>query len=176
METNIWLIQSTSSSTYILFSEIKIKEVFAKYANEKFCSHLTLGMTQKANESLHSTIWNLFLKAKYVTPQSVTISTTVTATIFNGGELPIYEFMKDIQLKPNYLSFSSIIRRKEIKRKKRSYIRRATLDRRTRRQKLRKERRERDLIREEGGQSYKSISFGLETFSNFPRKRPSRTR
>ena len=52
----------------------------------------------------------------------------------------------------------------------------ANLDRRTRRQKLGKERRERDLTQLEGGQSYKSSSFGSETFSNLPKKRARRTR
>ena len=84
--------------------------------------------------------------------------------------------MKDLELKPTYLSFRSIIKREQTKQKRRSYIRKANLDRRTRRQKLGKERRKRDLIRLEGGQSYKSSSFGSETFSNLPKKRPSRTR
>ena len=83
----------------------KIKEVFNIYATEVFCSHLTLGMTRNANESLHNTIWNLCPKAKYVSPQSVTISTAVAVTIFNEGELSVYGFMKNLQLKPDYLSF-----------------------------------------------------------------------
>ena len=37
----------------------KVKEVFNIYATEEFCSHLTLGMTQNANESLHNTNWNI---------------------------------------------------------------------------------------------------------------------
>ena len=65
-------------------------------------------MTQNANESLHNTIWNLCPKAKYVSPQSVTISTDVAVTIFNEGELSVYGFKKDLQLKPDYLSFRSI--------------------------------------------------------------------
>ena len=56
----------------------KIKEVFDINATEELCSHLTLRMTQNANESLHNTIWNLCTKAKYV---SVVISTAVTVTI-----------------------------------------------------------------------------------------------
>ena len=141
----------------------KIKEVFNIYATEEFCSHLTLGMTQNANESLHNTIWNLCPKAKYVSLQSVTISTAVAVTIFNEGELSIYGFMKDLQLKPDYLSFRSIIKREHTKQKKRSYIKKANLHRRVRRQKLGKERREKDLLRLEGGHSYHSSSFGSET-------------
>ena len=80
----------------------KIKEVFNIYATGEFRSHLTLGMTQNANESLHNTIWNLCPKAKYVSPQSVVISTAVAVTIFNEGELSIYGFMKDLLLKPTY--------------------------------------------------------------------------
>ena len=154
----------------------KIKEVFNIYATEEFCSHLTLGMTQNANESLHNTIWNLCPKAKYVSPQSVTISTAVAVTIFNEGELSVYGFMKDLQLKPDYLSFRSIIKREQTKQKSRSYFRKANLNRRVRRQKLGKERREKGLLRLEGGPSYQSSSFGSETFSKLTKKRPSRPR
>ena len=35
----------------------KVREVFSIFASEEFCGHLTLGMTQNANESLHNTIW-----------------------------------------------------------------------------------------------------------------------
>ena len=151
----------------------KIKEVFNIYATDEFCSHLTLGMTQNANESLHNTIWNLCPKAKYVSPQSVTISTAVAVTIFNEGELSVYGFMKDLQLKPDYLSFRSIIKWEQTKQKSRSYFRKANLNRRVRRQKLGKERREKYLLRLEGGHSYQSSSFGSETFT---KKRPSRTK
>ena len=85
----------------------KIKEFFNVDATEEFCSHLTLGMTQNANKSLHNTIWNLCPKAKYISFQSVTISGAVAVTIFNEGELYIYGLMKDLQLKPDYLSFRS---------------------------------------------------------------------
>ena len=161
------------------YSEIdieKIKEVFNIYASEEFCSHLTLGMTQNANESLHNTIWCLCPKAKYVSPQSVTISTAVAVTLFNEGELSIYGFMRDLQLGTTYLSFRSIIKREETKRKRRSYFKKANLNRRVRRQKLAKERREKDLLRKEGGRSYQSSSFGSETFSKPVKRRPSRAR
>ena len=133
-------------------------------------------MTQNANESLHSKIWNICPKAKYVSSQSVIIRTAIVVTIFNEGELSLYGFMKDLELKPTYLSLRSIIKREETKRKKRFYSRKPNLDRRTRRHKLGKESRERDLIRLEGGQSYKSSSLGLEKFSNLPKQSPSRTK
>ena len=56
-------------------------------------------------------------KGKYVSRQSVTISKAVAVTIFNEGELSICGFKKDLQLKPNYLSFRSIIKREQTKRK-----------------------------------------------------------
>ena len=39
-----------------------------------------------------------------------------------------------------------------------------------------KERREKDLLRQEGGHSYKCSSFGSETFPNPPKRIPIRTR
>ena len=107
---------------------------------------------------------------------NVTISTAIAVTIFNEGELSVYGFMKDLQLKPDYLSFRSIMRREQTKQKSRSYFRKANLNRRARRQKLGKERREKDLLRLEGGHSYQSSSFGSETFSKLTKKRPSRPR
>ena len=56
----------------------------------------------------------------------------------------------------------SIIEREHIKQRKRSYIRKANLDRRMRRQELGRECRERELLKREGGHSYKSSSFGSE--------------
>ena len=70
----------------------------------------------------------------------------------------------------------SIIEREHIKQRKRSYIRKANLDRRMRRQELGRECRERELLKREGGHSYKSSYFGSETFSERIIKRPSRTR
>ena len=72
--------------------------------------------------------------------------------------------MKDLQLRPNHLSFMSIIKREETKRKRKSYFKKANLKGRVRRQKLAKEQRENDLLSKEGRRSYKSSSFGLETF------------
>ena len=153
----------------------KIEEVFNVYATEEFCSHLTLGMTQNANESLHNTIWNLCPKAKYLSPQSVGISTAVAVTIFNEGELSIYGFMKDLQLQPTYLSFRSLIKREQTKRRRQTYFKNTNLNRRIRRQKLTKERREKELLKLEGGYSYQSSTFGSEKFSEPFKKRPSRT-
>ena len=70
----------------------------------------------------------------------------------------------------------SIIEREHIKQRKRSYIRKANLDRRMRRQELGRECRERELLKREGGHSYKSSSFGSETFSERIIKRPSRNK
>ena len=47
----------TSVSTYTPTDIQKIREVFNTYASPEFFSHLTLGLTQNANESLHNMIW-----------------------------------------------------------------------------------------------------------------------
>ena len=103
-------------------------------------------------------------KDKYVSPQSVEISTAVAITIFNEGEISIFGFMKDLQLNPTYLSFKSLIKRERIKQKRQSYFRKSSLNRRIRRQKLAKERRGKELLMLEGGQSYQSSTFGSVTF------------
>ncbi|KAI6652973.1 hypothetical protein LOD99_4050 [Oopsacas minuta] len=65
----------------------KVKGEFNAYATEEFCSNLKLGLTQNANESLHNTIWILCPNGKYVSLQSIRISTAIAILTFNEGEL-----------------------------------------------------------------------------------------
>ena len=53
------------------------------------------------------------------------------------------------------------------------YFPKKNMDGRIRRHKSAEERREKDLLRHEGGSGYKSSSFGSETFPNPPKKYPS---
>ena len=60
---------STTPATLTTFSTIdiqKVQEAFNTYATTEFCSYLTLGLTQNANESPHNMIWCLCSKNKYV--------------------------------------------------------------------------------------------------------------
>ena len=75
------------------------------------------------------------------------------------------------QAKPSFLR--SIIKREQNKQKNRSKFKKAIWSQRVRRQKLGKERRERDLIKLKVGHSYQSSSFGSETFSKLTRKGPA---
>ena len=76
-----------------------------------------------ANESLHNIIWNFCPKAKYISPQSVTVSTAVAVTVFNEGELSVYGFMEDLELHPTLLAFRSLCKREDTKVKNRDYFR-----------------------------------------------------
>ena len=146
-----------ASTTNFTSQDIKkVQEVFATFATEHFCEHLTLGMTQNANESLHNTIWNFCPKAKYISPQSVRISTAIAITIFNDGELSLYGLLSDLRLRPSYTSFRSLCRREHTRKQHLSSIIKKNIDRRTRTQRTMRERRERDLLRAEGRRSYKS--------------------
>ena len=90
-------------------------------------------------------------------------------TEFNEGELSVYksdEFYKSIQL----ILLLSPSESGKMPKKNRAYLRKRNIDRRTRRQKLVKEQQKEDLLREEGGNSYKFSFFGSETFSNSPKK------
>ena len=99
-------------------------------------------MTQNGNESLHLTIWNLCPKGKY-SPQS--ISTAIAVIYFNEGEVSLFGLLNDLKLHPSYVSFRSLCKRDQIGDKHRAYFKKANMDRRTRRQKLTKERCEKDL-------------------------------
>ena len=165
-----------SKTNYTSDEQAKVREVFQTYASEEFCSHLTLGLTQNANESLHNLIWNFCPKAKYVSPQSVRISTAIAVSIFNEGELCLYGFMRDLNLNPSTVSFRSVCQREKVKKQHRNYIKKANVHRRARRQKLSKLRREKELLKLEGGHSYKSSTYGAETFTKPSKPRRARGR
>ena len=91
---------STTPATLTTFTTIdiqKVREAFNSYATTNFCSHLTLGLTQNANESLHNMIWS---KNKYVSPQSIRTSTAIAVLICNEGELSLFGIMYDLGLAP----------------------------------------------------------------------------
>ena len=162
------------STTHIKPTEqAKVREVFETYSSEEFCQHITLALTQNANESLHNVIWNFCPKAKYISPQSVRISTAIAVSIFNEGELCLYGFMRDLKLNTTLLSFRSVCKREEVRQQSRRYFKKANVRRRGRRLKLSNLRREAGLLRKQGT-SYKSGTFGAETFIT-PSK-PQRTR
>ena len=135
-----------------------------------------MGLTQNANESLNNTIWNFCPKAKYICPQSVRISTAIAVTIFNDGELSLYGLLTDLKLNPSYTSFRSLCRREETRKLHLTSTLKKNIHRRARRQITMRERRERELLRAEGGRSYKSSSFGSEVVSKSSSKKPTRTR
>ena len=153
----------------------KVQEVFSIFASEDFCRHLTQATTQNANEALHNTIWNFCLKAKYISSQSIRISTGIAVLCFNDTELIIYGLLSDLKLSPSYTSFRSLLSRDHTKKLHlKSTLKKNNIDRRTRRQRKMKERRERELLRAEGGHSYKSGSFGSEEMR--PPKTATKTR
>ena len=92
---------SRTPATLTTFTTIdiqKVQEYFNNYATAEFCSHLTLDLTQNANESLHKMIWTLCSKNKYVYPQSIWISTAIAVLTCNEGELSLFGIMYDLGL------------------------------------------------------------------------------
>ena len=143
--------------------QAKVREEFETYASEDFCRHITLALTQNANESLHNVIWNFCPKTKFISPQSIHISTAIAVSIFNEGELCLYRFMSELNLNPTPLAFRSFCRREQVRQISRSYFKKANIRRRGRRLRLSKQRRETGLLKKQG-KSYESSSFGAETF------------
>ena len=89
----------------------QVREVFNIFATEEFCGHITMGLTQNANESLHNTIWNFCPKAKYISPQSIRISTGIAVRVLNDCELSSYGLLSDLKLNPSYTCYRSLCRR-----------------------------------------------------------------
>ena len=113
-------------------------------------------------------------KIHFPSAQSMRISTAIAVAIFNEGELCLYALMRDLKLNPSYVSFRSICKREHIKKQYGIYTKKANVHRRARRQKLTQLRREQQLLRLEGGRSYKSSNFGAKTFTKPSKPRRAR--
>ena len=157
---------STKPATLTTFTTIdiqKVQEAFNTYATTDFCSHLSLGLTQNANESLHNMIWCLCSKNKYVSPQSIRISTAIAVLIFNEGELSLFGIMYDLGLVPSRQVYQSISDRVHKLESSRISKKKSNFQRRRRRMKLAKQFREKALLKSEGGGSYRGGKFGAES-------------
>ena len=149
-------------NTFTTIDIQKVQEAFNTYATTEFCSHLTLGLTQNANESLHNIIWSLCSKNKYVSPQSIRISTAIAVLTFNEGELSHFGIMYDLALAPSRQVYHSISNRVHKLKSSRTSKKKSNFQRRRRRMKLVKQYREKALLKSEGGGSYRGGQFGDE--------------
>ena len=130
---------STTPATLNTFTTVdiqKVQEAFNTYATTEFCSHLTLGLTQNTNESLHNMIWCLCSKNKYVSPQSIRISTAIAVLAFNEGELSLFGIMYDLGLAPSRQVYRSIYNRVRKLESSRISKKKSNFQRRRRRMKL----------------------------------------
>ena len=157
---------STTPATLTTFTTTdiqKVQEAFSTYATTEFCSHLTLGLTQNANESLHNMIWCLCPKNKYVSPQSIRKSTAIVVLNFNEGELSLFGVMYDLGLAPSSQVYQSISNRVHKLETSRTSKKKSNFQRRRRRMKVVKQYREKALLKSEGGESYRGGQFGAES-------------
>ena len=152
-----------TSTTLTTIDIQKVQEAFSTYATTEFCSHLTLGLTQNANESLHNMIWCLCPKNKYVSPQSIRISTAIAVLTFNEGELSLFGIMYDLGLAPYRQVYQSISNRVHKLETSRASKKKSNFQRRRRRMKVVKQYREIALLKSEGGGSYREGQFGAES-------------
>ena len=100
---------STTPATLTTFTTIdiqKVQEAFNTCATTELCSHLTLGLTQNANESLHNMIWCLCPRISMCL-----ISTAIAVLTLNEGELSLFGIMYDLRLPPYRQVYRSISNR-----------------------------------------------------------------
>ena len=71
--------------------------------------------TQNANESLDNVNWNFCPKSRYLSPQSIRVSTAIAVAILNEGELCLYGYMRDLNLNLSYTFVRSALKREHVK-------------------------------------------------------------
>ena len=108
-------------------------------------------------------IWCLCLKNKYVSPQSIRISTAIAVLTFNEGELSLFGVMYDLGLAPSSQVYQSISNRVHKLETSRTFKKKYNFQRQRRRMKVVKQYREKALLKSEGGGSYRGGQFGAES-------------
>ena len=107
-------------------------------------------------------IWCLCSKNKYVSPQSIRISTAIAVLTFNEGELSLFGIMYDLGLAPSRQVYQSIYNKVRKLESSRISKKKSNFQRLRRRMKLAKRFREKALLKSEGGGSYRGGQFGAE--------------
>ena len=131
------------------------------------CSALTLGLTQNANESLHSVLWHNAPKGKRVGQYSLQASASIAVSTFNEGSLILASILADMGVQcTNVTLVHLVMMDKERNRCKRKAVK----DTQKRRRRLLKSQ---FLIaessrrkREKDATTYKSGLFGSELSSS----------
>ena len=118
-------------------------------------------------------IWSLCSKNKYVSPQSIRISTAIVVLTFNEGEVSLFILMYDLGLAPSRQVYKSIFNRVHKLESSRTSKKKSNFQRRRRRMKFVKQYRDKALLKSEGGGSYRGGQFGAESTHN---KRCRKTR
>ena len=78
-----------------------------------------MGQTQNTNESLHSIIWHLFPKAKYVGQKSIEASTALAVSTFNEGKMVLASVLNAMSISPSYSTLLHFCRRDHARNHKR---------------------------------------------------------
>ena len=129
------------------------------------CSALTLGLTQNANESLHSVLWHNAPKGKRV--YSLQASASIAVSTFNEGSLILASILADMGVQCTNVTLAHLV---TMDKERNRCKRKAVKDTQKRRRRLLKSQ---FLIaessrrkREKDATKYKSGCFGSELFSS----------
>ena len=79
----------------------RLHDVFQNFASHEMCSALTLGLTQNANESLHSVLWHNAPKTKHVGQKSLQASASIAVCTFNEGSMMLAAILADMDVQCN---------------------------------------------------------------------------
>lgn len=83
----------------------KILPLYTRLTDESLLKRCTRCLTQNANESLHSIIWNRCPKETYVSAKRVKVAASISVCEYNVGSYKVIsEIMKNLGLKYGYLT------------------------------------------------------------------------
>ena len=95
-------------------------DVFTVYGSLSFCSTITMGKTQNANESLHNMLWHNSPKSKHVGQKSLSAYTALAVLSFNDGSMACSRVMHQLGLIPSHHTLQFLSRRDSARNQMRS--------------------------------------------------------
>ena len=145
----------------------RLQDVFLKFASLDMCSASTLGLTQNANESLHSILWHNAPKGKRVGQYSLQASASIAVSTFNEGSMILASILADMGVQCSRVTLAHFVSMdKERNRGKKKAIK----DTQKRRRRLLKSQfmvaESSRRKREKDATTYKSGCFGSEVSSS----------
>lgn len=137
----------------------KVLPIYERLTSDSLLERCLSGMTQNANESIHSKIWARIPKHIFVSRKRVEVGTALSIAEFNSGSVGLHQFLENVGCKVGRVTMKRGKKRDNLRIRKAE--KKEGLEAKRRRKQIVTARLtvEQEFVKSEGGKSYSAGKF-----------------